>query len=109
MAMVSRSFAEKMGGIDKAVGQVLYNEDASGWKFTVGGIYEDFPENGSLDYDLLLSMESYNKWSRENWLGNDRYVGFVKLEAGVDPSSLTDAIHSMQEKNQPLEELEKAG
>lgn len=28
MAMVSRSFAEKMGGIDKAVGQVLYNEDA---------------------------------------------------------------------------------
>lgn len=42
MAMVSRSFAEKMGGIDKAVGQVLYNEDASGWKFTVGGIYEDF-------------------------------------------------------------------
>lgn len=87
MAMVSRSFAEKMGGIDKAVGQVLYNEDASGWKFTVGGIYEDFPENGSMNCDLLLSMVSYDKWSRENWLGNDRYVGFVKLEEGVDPSS----------------------
>ena len=109
MAMVSRSFAEKMGGIDKAVGQVLYNEDAFGWKFTVGGIYEDFPENGSMNCDLLLSMASYDKWSRENWLGNDRYVGFVKLEEGVDPSSLTEAIHSMQEKNQPLEELEKSG
>ncbi|WP_317417972.1 FtsX-like permease family protein [Phocaeicola coprophilus] len=109
MAMVSRSFAEKMGGIDKAVGQVLYNEDASGWKFTIGGIYEDFPENGSMNCDLLLSMASYDKWSRENWLGNDRYVGFVKLEEGVDPSFLTEAIHSMQEKNQPLEELEKSG
>ncbi len=109
MVMVCRSFAEKIGGIDKAVGQVIYNEDASGLKFTVGGVYEDFPENGSLDYDVLLSMESYNKWSRENWLGNDRYQGYVKLEEGIDPSSLTAAIRSMQEKNQPLEELEKNG
>ena len=34
--MVSRSFAEKMGGIDKAVGKIIYNEEAPKLKFTVG-------------------------------------------------------------------------
>lgn len=109
MLMVSRSFAEKLGGVDKAVGQVIYNEDNSGMKLTVGGVFEDFPENGSLYYDILLSMASFSKWSRENWLGNDRYRGYVKLEEGVDPSSLSDAIRMMQEENQPLEEMEKNG
>lgn len=109
MLMVSRSFAEKLGGVDKAVGQVIYNEDSPQLKFTIGGVYEDFPENGSLDYDMLLSMVSYGKWSRENWLGNDRYRGYVKLEEGVDPSSLSASIRLMQEENQPIEEMEKNG
>lgn len=109
MLMVSRSFAEKFGSIDKAVGQVIYNEDSPQLKFTIGGVYEDFPENGSLDYDMLLSMVSYSKWSRENWLGNDRYRGYVKLEEGVDPSSLSASIRLMQEENQPIEEIEKNG
>lgn len=109
MLMVSRSFAEKLGGVEKAVGQVIYNEDNSGMKLTVGGVFEDFPENGSLYYDILLSMASFSKWSRENWLGNDRYRGYVKLEEGVDPSSLSASIRLMQEENQPIEEMEKNG
>lgn len=109
MLMVSRSFAEKLGGVDKAVGQVIYNEDNSGMKLTVGGVFEDFPENSSLYYDILLSMVSFNKSSRENWFDNVRYQGYVKLEEGVDPSSLSKAIRMMQEENQPLEELEKNG
>lgn len=109
MLMVSRSFAEKLGGIEKAMGQVIYNEDSPNNKFTIGGVYEDFPKNGSLDYDILLSMVSYNKWSRENWVGNDHYRGYVKLEEGVDPSSLSASIRLMQEENQPIEEMEKNG
>lgn len=106
--MVSRSFAEKMGGIDKAVGKIIYNEEAPKLKFTVGGVYEDFPENGSMYYDILLSMETYPKVSTENWLGNDRYKGYVKLEEGVTPESLDPAIRKMMDKNLPMEELEKS-
>lgn len=107
--MVSRSFAERLGGVDKAVGMIIYNEESPELKFTVGGVYEDFPKNGSLDYEILLSMETYPKNSTENWLGNDRYRGYVKLEEGVLPSSLDDGIRVMMEKNLPMDELEKSG
>lgn len=107
--MVSRSFAEKMGGIDKAVGKIIYNEEAPKLKFTVGGVYEDFPENGSMYYDILLSMETYPKVSTDNWLGNDRYKGYVKLEEGVTPESLDPAIRKMMDKNLPIEELKNSG
>lgn len=107
--MVSRSFAEKMGGIDKAVGKIIYNEEAPKLKFTVGGVYEDFPENGSLYYDILLSMETYPKESTDNWLGNDRYKGYVKLEEGVTPESIDPAIRKMMDKNLPMEELKNSG
>ena len=107
--MVSRSFAEKMGGIDKAVGRIIYNEEAPKLKFTIGGVYEDFPENGSLYYDILLSMETYPKESTDNWLGNDRYKGYVKLEEGVTPESIDPAIRKMMDKNLPMEELKNSG
>lgn len=107
--MVSRSFAEKMGGIDKAVGKIIYNEEAPKLKFTIGGVYEDFPENGSLYYDILLSMETYSKESTDNWLGNDRYKGYVKLEEGVTPESIDPAIRKMMDKNLPMEELKNSG
>ena len=71
--------------------------------------FEDFPKNGSLDYDILLSMETYGKQSTDNWNGNDRYKGYVKLAPGVDPATLSDAIRKMQEAHQPLERIEAQG
>ena len=108
--MVSRSFAEKLGGAEGAVGQTIYNESLPNIKLTIDGVYEDFPQNCTFaGVDILLSMRSYSKVSTENWVGNDRYHGYVKLAEGVDPEGLEEAIHKMQEKNQPLEEFEKAG
>ena len=107
--MVSRSFAEKLGGIQEVIGKQIANEDMEGLKLTIEGVFEDFPKNGSLDYDILLSMETYGKQSTDNWLGNDRYKGYVKLMPGVDPNTLTDAIRRMQEAHQPLAMIEAQG
>ncbi len=107
--MVSRSFAEKMGGVQECIGRQICNRDAADLKFTIEGVFEDFPKNGSLDYDILLSMDTYGKQSTDNWLGNDRYKGYVKLSPGVDPNTLTDGIRKMQEAHQSLEELEEIG
>ncbi|MBR7005150.1 MAG: ABC transporter permease, partial [Bacteroidales bacterium] len=104
--MVSRSFAEKLGGVQECIGKQVYNEDMADLKLPVEGVFEDFPKNGSLDYDILLSMETYGKQSTDNWLGNDRYKGYVKLMPGVDPETLKDAIRKMQEAHQPLEQIE---
>ena len=116
--MVSRSFAEKL--VDEMPGQAVHdvsgvigkqiaNADMDGLKLTIEGVFEDFPKNGSLDYDILLSMETYGKQSTDNWLGNDRYKGYVKLMPGIDPNTLTEAIRKMQEAHQPLEQIEAQG
>jgi len=111
--MVSRSFADKLvtspGDYSSIIGKQIANTTMEGLKLTIEGVYEDFPKNGSLDYDILLSMDTYGKQSTDNWLGNDRYKGYVKLAPGVDPNSLKDAIRKMQEAHQPLEQLEKNG
>ena len=107
--MVSRSFAEKLGGVQEAIGQQIANADMEGLKLSVEGVFEDFPKNGSLDFDILLSIDTYGKQSTDNWLGNDRYKGYVKLSEGVDPAALSDAIRKMQESHQPLEEIEAQG
>ena len=107
--MVSRSFAEKMGGVQECIGKQIANADMDGLKLTIEGVFEDFPKNGSLDYDILLSMETYGKQSTDNWNGNDRYKGYVKLLPGVDPNTLADGIRKMQEAHQPLEMIEAQG
>ncbi len=106
---VSRSFAEKLGGVGEAVGKEISNEQMPELKLNICGVYEDFPKNGSIHPEVILSIETMSSWSLSNWLGNDRYIGFVKLAEGVDPASLKDAIHEMQKAHQPLEELEKNG
>ncbi|MDY5781265.1 MAG: FtsX-like permease family protein, partial [Candidatus Cryptobacteroides sp.] len=116
--MVSRSFAEKMvddmpgqagHDVSSVIGKQIANADMDGLKLTIEGVFEDFPKNGSLDYDILLSMETYGKRSTDNWMGNDRYKGYVKLMPGVDPNTLTEAIRKMQEAHQPLEQIEAQG
>ena len=107
--MVSESFAEKLGGINEAVGKTIYNEDTPNDKKIIGGVFKDFKRNGSVSPEVLYSLNVIDEWSRLNWIGNDRYQGYVKLENGVSPEDLSDAIHEMQEIHQNLEELNKSG
>ena len=110
---VTLNEAKSLNGAAKdlstVIGKMICNEDMPGLKLTIEGVFEDFPKNGSLDYDLLLSMETYGKQSTDNWNGNDRYKGYVKLMPGVDPNTLADAIRKMQEAHQPLEQIEAQG
>ena len=103
VVMVSESFAEKLGGVSKAVGQIIYSEEMPNFKVEVGGVFRDFPYHSSIKNDVLLSMESLVKESTENWFGNDRYRGYVRLAKGTDPDMLAPAIRLMQEKNYPPE------
>lgn len=109
-AMVSQSLAKKMG--ENVIGKIIQLETYPGKEITIRGVFTDVPENSSFKYDIIVSLESIGKFNwdgRNNWEGNDRYIGFVKLEKGINPEQLYPAIQQMQEKNQPLEEFKKAG
>lgn len=110
--MISETIAKNMGGIETVMGQVVEFDSAPGKRITIGGVFKDMPENSHVKYDMILSMPTLGVFSwdgTENWYGNERYRGYVKLYPGVDPESLAPAIRRMQEKNQPLEEMQKAG
>lgn len=107
--MISHSLAEKMGGVDRVGGMVIVPDQNPNVKYTIGGVFEDVPENSHLRYDMLVSLKGMNAWSLNNWVGNDRYLGYVRLVRGVDPQSLKPAIHEMQLRHIDQEELRKSG
>ena len=114
--MIPRSLAEKLTGIEnpfELVGKKLYYNIRGGWALTVGGIYEDIPMNSKLHgMEVMVSMPTITKImfdGRDNWVGNDRYEGYVRLAKGIMPDDLKPQIEKMKRDNLPLDELQKAG
>ena len=109
--MIPRSLAEKLGG--DVVGKKVYYNKRGGWELTVGGIYEDIPLNSKLHgMEVMVAMPTITKitWDgRDNWVGNDRYEGYVRLAEGIGPDDLKPQIEKMKKENLPLEELKKSG
>ena len=101
--MVSESFAEKLGGVSQVIGKTIQNEEQPGVDLTIEGVFKDFPFHSSVKHDVLLSMESINKSSSDNWFGNDAYRGYVRLIKNTDLKTLAPSIRLMQEKNYPPE------
>lgn len=106
--MISDALAEKIG--PDAVGQQIRFRSYPDVTLTIGGVFKGFPDNCFLEMDVLVSMPSIGAFiwdGSENWLGNDRYKGFVKLAAGTDPTSLGESIHKMQQKYYDIEKMER--
>ena len=89
--MIPRSLAEKIGGdvIGKRLSVVEWGDD---FKTTIGGVYEDYPLNSTMQNAIYLSMPTIGwfMWegSATNMLGNDRYQSFALLSKDVDPEAL---------------------
>lgn len=101
---ISRSFAEILGGVNESIGKIVHVENDKD-VYVVEAVFDDFPANGTIAFDVAYSMEWQDKASSENWVFNDMYTGYVRLQKGVDPHSLGDAIHKMQATHQDLEKL----
>lgn len=107
--LVSRSIAEKMGGVAMALERRFSVEGLEGAEFIVGGVYEDMPQNASFRCDIIASSSLMGEWSLDNWIGNDRYYGVVKLQAGIMPDALREAMDAMQARHIDKEEMQAAG
>ncbi len=107
--VVSRSFAEKLGGVNECIGKTIANKDLPQLELTVSGVFEDFPENSTIRTDVVIPIHAMGETSINNWWGNDRYHGYLLLAEGVDYKSLAAPIRKMQEAHQPMQELEERG
>lgn len=106
--MIPRSLAEKIGG--DVVGLSLCSPNISeDYKVTVGGVYEDFPLNSVFPNAIYLSLATLPKFSvdgRDNWVGNDRYLSYVRLAPGTTPDDIKGNIRTMLEANVEREDLD---
>jgi len=106
--MIPRSLADKIGG--DVVGQRVFSPVmTSDYKVTIGGVYEDFPLNSTINNAIYLSLSSIGNFSydgRDNWMGNDRYQSYVRLVKGSGPGDLEPNILKMLEDNIDKEDLE---
>ncbi len=107
--VVSRSFAEKLGGVEECIGKTIANKDLPQLELNVAGVFEDFPENSTIRTDVVMAIHGMGEASINNWWGNDRYHGYLLLAEGVDHESLATPIRKMQEAHQPMQELEERG
>lgn len=109
--LVSRTLAEKIGG--EVVGQTFTIDEIPGPTLTIGGVFEDVPENSNASYDILVSMASASQFMWEgsptNLLGNERYYSFVKLYPGSDLEDVHAQIKNTIYKYFPQSEREKYG
>ncbi|MEG2470251.1 MAG: FtsX-like permease family protein, partial [Bacteroidales bacterium] len=110
--MISRSFAQKLNGSNKdfnaLIGTALKNGNNI---FTITGIYEDFPNNSALrEVEALLpftSIETFGLYSGYNgWIDN-RYSSFIKIHPNASLPDIQKTIHTLCEKNLPLEKYGK--
>ena len=125
-ALISRSMAEKFGGIDQAMGRIFFIEEYPGLGLQIGGVFEDIPENASLRFDVAISISGidhiYRQWgitgdnpehadtpSTMNWSSNSMYMSRVQLYPGTDPASLRSAINNIREKYIPEKDFESQG
>jgi putative ABC transport system permease protein len=111
-AMVSSEIAGRMGGVERAVGQTFQMEVYPGRTLTIGGVFETLPGNSHLDYDVAISLASIGNFTWDgslNWLGNDRYLSYVKLTPGATAESARAGIDRVREKYLDKAMLQQAG
>lgn len=109
--LVSSRIAENIGG--EVVGKTFTVDSRPGVTLTIGGVFEEVPENSVERYDVILSMPSAGRFMWEgsptNLFGNDRYVSYVKLHPGTKPDAMAESINQLVLENFPLEEQVKSG
>ena len=80
--VLSRTAAERYFGSDNPIGESIY------WRGTrelkVSGVFEDFPKNSHMDFELISSLKSWDGFEEwpNNWGWYDFYT-FVKVADNI--------------------------
>ena len=88
--IITSSEAKKYFGNDNAIGKTLTTDQGN---FTVSGVMEEFPENSSMQYNMLLPMGLYaeqftasggnGEWkTMDEDLGNYYFNTYIQVQNG---------------------------
>jgi putative ABC transport system permease protein len=87
--VITERIAQKYFGRENPVGQTLV---LWGKTVEVTGVVEDCPKNTHLQYDVIISVKSFERtWNLNNW-GWTGFYAYVKLKPQVDPKNFERKI-----------------
>lgn len=81
--LISQSMSEKFFGNQSAIGKLLILTNIT---YTVGGVYEDFPKNSSIQNVIYRSLGNDNLHAWENW----NYSFYIRLNQPENAAGLID-------------------
>ena len=109
--MISRRLSEKIGG--EVVGKTFCFASAPLKPMTIGGVFEDYPENTRCTrYDIVMSMSSLGTYAwdgTENLIGNDRYHSYVRMHPDADMDKVRSEIKQLLQRILPWDDLKQSG
>ncbi len=94
--VLTEATAEKyFGSAEAAIGKTIYiDNDITGTSLTVTGVLEDIPSNSHLQFDLLLSVDLYDRMGNAGtW---DNYAAYVYFWLNDNFKATPDAINAME-------------
>lgn len=94
--VLTETVAEKYFGDADPIGQIIFRgSDRRATEVT--GIVADPPHNSHLDFDMLLSAESWAYMKDLQWTSNNLYTYF-RIHPGSDPRKVKTALDSFIQK-----------
>ena len=101
--MISQHIAEKYFGHLDPIGEILYLNHNS--KLTVTGVFAEFPQNSHLDFDFIISFETFRvpqgypvtlqTWS---WAS---FPTYLELNKNVDLKNIEEKCTRLVSQNLP--------
>ncbi|MFC1563737.1 ABC transporter permease [candidate division KSB1 bacterium] len=95
---ITESAALKYFGDEDPIGKILIYNKAENLR--VSAVIEDSPQNSTIDFDFLLSLERADQSLINDWSNND-LNSFVVLKEGTDIDGLEDRIYSLVKSHVP--------
>ena len=102
--VITETAASKYFGGEDPIGKIVLGGSHKG-TYEVTGIVQDPPHNSHIDFDMILSGQSWDYMYDDQWTSNNLYT-YVRLHAGADVEKVREQLKDLVEKNAGAE-LEK--
>ena len=87
--VITESVAQRYFGHENPIGQTL---KLWGNQVEITGVVSDYPKNTHLKYDIIISLNGFERtWNLDNWEWTGFYA-YVKLKPNVDPKYFENKI-----------------
>lgn len=89
-------FGYKIGDEDSPIGKsLLMGTDKTNCEIV--GVMKNPPKNSHFQFDMMLSMQTWDVSKRTQWTSNNLY-SYVKLNESADPATVAESMLAMSDK-----------